>query len=77
MNTNKPQYSLSFKNGKSNNSAEYFDSYPTRRQIYEFVSKYFSVEEIALVILDELVKKGSYVGFEITYGFIFNEDKNG
>jgi hypothetical protein len=46
---------------------EYSYTYPTRRQVYEFISKYFSVEEIKLVILDELVKKGSYMGFKLQY----------
>lgn len=71
MNTNKPQYMLSYKD-----DTEFFDSFPTRRQVYEFVSKYFSVEEIALVITSELCKKCSYASFEITHGFRFNKEKN-
>ena len=56
------QYVLSYQD-----DAEYFYCYPTRRQVYKFVSKYFSVKEIKLVILDELVKKGSYMGFKLQY----------
>lgn len=71
ISNNKPQYSLSFKNGKSNNSTEYFDSYPTREQIYSFVSKHFTIQEISLVETDELYKNGSSNLFHITFGFRF------
>lgn len=71
MNTDKPQYMLSYKD-----DTEYFYSYPTRQQVYDFVSKYFSVEEIALAITNEFCKKGYYEFFEITHGFRFNKEKN-
>lgn len=64
MSKTRIQYTLSY---KDTNNAIRFDFYPTRKEVYEFVSKYFFVEEIALVIMDELLKKGSYAGFKLEY----------